>query len=31
MTSRADFNDVRKFEEYLRGYRVARTFFSQFL
>jgi hypothetical protein len=31
MTSRADFNDFHKFEEYLRGYRIARTFFSQFL
>ncbi|KAH8805045.1 hypothetical protein F5884DRAFT_679346 [Xylogone sp. PMI_703] len=31
MTSRADFNDVHKFEEYIRGYRIVRSFFAQFL
>lgn len=31
MTSRADFNDVHKFKEYLRGYRIVRTFLAQYL
>ncbi|RDW68673.1 hypothetical protein BP5796_09330 [Coleophoma crateriformis] len=31
MTSRADFNDIHRYEEYLRGYRIIRTFFSRFL
>ncbi|TVY84716.1 putative AIM2 family protein [Lachnellula suecica] len=31
MTSRADFEDLHKFEEYLRGYRIVREFFAQFL
>lgn len=25
---RADFNDLHVFEEYLRGYRIIRTFFA---
>jgi hypothetical protein len=25
---RADFNDLHVFEEYLRGYRIFRTFFA---
>jgi hypothetical protein len=28
MTSRADFNDLHVFSEYLRGYRIIRTFFA---
>ncbi|TVY52320.1 putative AIM2 family protein [Lachnellula cervina] len=31
MASRADFEDLHKFEEYLRGYRIVREFFAQFL
>ncbi|EHK20937.1 uncharacterized protein TRIVIDRAFT_192435 [Trichoderma virens Gv29-8] len=31
MTSRADFNNVHNYEEYLRGYRIVRTFFAQYL
>ncbi|KAH8810601.1 hypothetical protein F5884DRAFT_875146 [Xylogone sp. PMI_703] len=31
MTSCADFNDLHKFEEYLRGYRIVRSFFARFL
>ncbi|KAJ5966617.1 hypothetical protein N7481_013331 [Penicillium waksmanii] len=31
MTSRADFNNIHCYEEYLRGYRIIRTFFAQFL
>ena len=29
--NRADFEDLHKFEEYLRGYRIVREFFAQFL
>ncbi|KAF9883334.1 hypothetical protein FE257_003752 [Aspergillus nanangensis] len=29
MTSRADFNDIHAFEEYLRGYRIVRTFLAK--
>jgi len=29
MTSRADFNNLHAFEEYLRGYRIVRSFFAQ--
>lgn len=29
--NRADFNNLHNFEEYLRGYRIIRTFFSQHL
>ncbi|KIW68155.1 hypothetical protein PV04_04121 [Phialophora macrospora] len=28
MTSRADFNNLHAYEEYLRGYRIVRTFFA---
>jgi len=31
MSSRADFNNRHAFEEYLRGYRILRTFFAKFL
>jgi hypothetical protein len=30
-SERADFNDVHKFKEYLRGYRIVRTFLAQYL
>jgi len=30
MTSRADFNNLHAFEEYLRGYRIVRSFLAQF-
>ncbi|KAH7420041.1 hypothetical protein BKA64DRAFT_729656 [Cadophora sp. MPI-SDFR-AT-0126] len=31
MASRADFENVHNFEEYLRGYRIMRTFFNKHL
>ncbi|KAH6713248.1 hypothetical protein BKA61DRAFT_608792 [Leptodontidium sp. MPI-SDFR-AT-0119] len=31
MASRADFENVRNFEEYLRGYRIVRAFFNEHL
>ncbi|CZS87910.1 hypothetical protein WAI453_000292 [Rhynchosporium graminicola] len=31
MSSRADFDNLRKFEEYLRGYRIVRSFFNEHL
>jgi len=31
MSSRADFNNQHAFEEYLRGYRIIRTFFAKHL
>ncbi|KAE8453961.1 hypothetical protein EG329_007737 [Mollisiaceae sp. DMI_Dod_QoI] len=31
MTSRADFENQHKFEEYLRGYRIVRAFFDEHL
>ncbi|KAL2071724.1 hypothetical protein VTL71DRAFT_12959 [Oculimacula yallundae] len=31
MSSRADFDNLRKFEEYLRGYRIVRAFFNEHL
>jgi len=31
MSSRADFNNQHAFDEYLRGYRILRTFFAKYL
>lgn len=31
LNNSADFNNVYCYEEYLRGYRIIRTYFAQFL